>query len=205
MLSWILAVPLLGRDTNPSLWTVSFPYPFDKDDAQTVYWFLPWVNDLHVGAPVCQSECFWSCYICVWDCTKEIQFQFQIQKSSWEHWASTDLSMCCCLQSSFGVQAMNCASEKTWSLHLSYVLVMKSAWKKNSPGYSSRNSLPIFMAISIGSLSNFRLSGWLSCQQTGNPHQVLVHNSPLNYNYTSADTKILPLWLQASFGKRVSK
>lgn len=125
--------------------------------------------------------------------------------SSWEHWASTDLSMCCCLQSSFGVQAMNCASEKTWSLHLSYVLVMKSAWKKNSPGYSSRNSLPIFMAISIGSLSNFRLSGWLSCQQTGNPHQVLVHNSPLNYNYTSADTKILPLWLQASFGKRVSK
>lgn len=121
MLSWILAVPLRGRDTNPSLWTVSFPHTFDKDDARTVHWFLPWAGDLHVGAPVSQSECFWS----------ESMYEIAPKKSSssWEHWPNTDLSMCCCWQSPSGVQAKNCASEKAWTVHLPYVLVMKKYLK----------------------------------------------------------------------------
>lgn len=153
MLSWILAVLLWGRDTNPSLWTVSFPHTFDKDSAQTVHWFPPWAADLHVGAPVCQGECLWS----------ESMYEIVAKKSSssWEHWPNADLSMCCSWQSPFGDQRGIAFLRLGLCIYLISWL-WNCAWKYNARGYSSKNSLPIAMAISTDALSNFRISDWIS-------------------------------------------
>lgn len=125
--------------------------------------------------------------------------------SSWEHWPSADLSMCCCLRSPFGVQAMNCASEKTWTVYLPCVLVIKKMHEnkihQDTPGrIPSPYQWPFPL---IPSVTSEHLTSFPASRQG-----ILIRSLLITYlltNYTSVDTKILPLWLQAPFGKRVNK
>lgn len=163
-----------------------------------MHWFLPWAGNLHVEAPVCSSECFWSCYICVWDCTKEIQFQLgTLTQRRPKHVLLFTESFWCSGDELCFWEDMDCV----FTLCPGYKKMHENKIHQDTPGrIPSPYQWPFPL---IPSVTSEHLTSFPASRQG-----ILIRSLLITYlltNYTSVDTKILPLWLQAPFGKRVNK